>query len=164
MSKMFTVNFPQSLLSNEKKLYAAIKNGVRGTAESIRVDFVATTNTWKHKPKFSLAPADEFSMNITTDDNIWIMLDKGTRPHEITPKTPNGVLRFSVGGFVAKTRPNYLGSIAGARGATPTMRKRVWHPGTDARDWVQTAQSKYQDIFPKIVQRAIDAAATSRRP
>jgi hypothetical protein len=165
MKRLMEIQIPRSLAIDVKGLTKAIKDGIDATAEACRVDFVATTNTWKHKPKFIVKPESPMSRIIYTDDDVWNMLEVGTRPHIIKPKPTNrsGMLRFAWDGFGsygAKTTPGSLSS-KNARYPKKIVRRRfVKHPGTKARKWTIVAKQKYAKLMPKIMQRAIDAQYT----
>jgi len=59
----------------------------------------------------------------------------GTRPHEITPKTPGGVLRFKVGNTWVYT-------------------KKVHHPGTKAQPYVRPAFEAWVDSLGTMAAEA----------
>jgi hypothetical protein len=155
------VIIPKSLALQPSAWIKAIDTGMKSASESLRVDFVATTNTWKRKPKFERYEIGTLQYIIGTDDPIWAMLERGTRPHIIRIRRAR-FLRFNwdgYGSYGAKTRPNFLGSKNARYPKTPQRRIQVKHPGTEARNWIDTAQQKYQKLLPKIVQRSIDSTA-----
>lgn len=148
---------PKELLPHSKGLERALKNAARMGGEQVRADFVATTNTWKHKPKFERKDIAVGSVEVSTEDKIWVMLDAGTRPHIIVPKRAKA-LRFAWDGFGsygAKTKPRWLSSRKGRSPKNIVFRKRVKHPGTEARQWVDTAAEKWSSEWPRTVQRAL---------
>lgn len=151
---------PTSLAWQPQRLLRAVNTGLDAAAEAVRVDFVATTNTWKNKPGFKVAKQGDAIRVISTSGKIWAMLDAGTRAHLIRPKRAGGRLAFR-SGYRAKTTPGVLGSGGGGASGATVYSKGVRHPGTEARDWVPTAKRKYDDLFPKIMQRAIDAEVSS---
>lgn len=155
------VIIPKSLSLQPDAWIKAIDTGMKSAAESLRVDFVATTNTWNHKPKFQRYDIGKLQYIIGTDDKIWAMLERGTRPHIIRIRRAKA-LRFNwdgYGSYGAKTRPDFLGSKNARYPKTPQRRIQVKHPGTKARNWIETAQLKYEKLLPKIVQRSIDSTA-----
>jgi hypothetical protein len=91
------------------------------------------------------------------------MLDAGTKPHEIKPRRAKA-LRFAYGGkgsFRAKTVPGQLRSNKGRKPTGPIVfRKKVRHPGTKPREWVKTAQEKWEKLSGGVIQRAIDAVVS----
>lgn len=62
-------------------------------------------------------------------------VESGTRPHEIKPKTPNGVLAFHVNGQLVIT-------------------KRVKHPGTKAQPFVLPAFEAWVDSLGRLAAEA----------
>jgi hypothetical protein len=166
MSTTFVkVIFDITKIADPAKLQRAIINKLRITGGACAADFEATTNTWNHKPTFTSVIVDSETVAVGTDDNIWSMLDVGTKPHIIRPKNAKA-LRFPWGGFgsyKAKTRPGFLGSKnSSMKNGKMQYRKFVKHPGTKARIWTDTAVIKYQKLLPIIVQRAISVEMNTR--
>lgn len=129
-------------------------------ASDVRVDFGKTVKTWKHKPKFETqvtARAENVSVAVGTNDEIYGYVDKGTKPHVIRAKRKR-ILRFNTR-FVAKTRPHVIGSTAGKSGPPEAFAPVVHHPGTDAREFVRDIQAKYQPKLAARMQTAINRAA-----
>lgn len=156
---MTKVVIPRELLVDEKRLTKALKNVVRNVAQDIKADFVATTITWRRKPTFLIERVSDTNTIVFTENPIWIMLNAGTKPHIIRIKNAK-FLAFRWDGRGtgrAKTKPGYLGSYPGKSGKKMNYRKSVKHPGTEARNWVDTAGDKWQKLFPQVAQRAIDA-------
>jgi asparagine N-glycosylation enzyme membrane subunit Stt3 len=163
-STFIKVTFDINQIADPVKLQRAITNKLKMTGEAARVDFVATTNTWNHKPKFVASIVDPETVAVGTDDAVWGMLDVGTKPHIIRVKRAKA-LRFAWNGFGsygAKTRPGFLGSKNAKYPTTINYRKQVKHPGTKARIWTGTAIIKYQKLLPTIVQRAISVEMNTR--
>ena len=120
----------------------AAKLGMRDAAEAAQQDFEKTTATWQHKPDWIIKEQQDGFL-VGTDDDVWNMLDKGTRPHPITARRAR-FLRFS-SGFSAKTRPGFIGSQSGGSSGGPVFRKFIpRHPGTTARGWSKLIAAKYK--------------------
>jgi hypothetical protein len=144
--------------TDPKKLLRALRNGMKNVAADVKVDFVTTTRTWKHKPKFEITEVSEAEWIVSTDDSIWAMLDAGTKPHIIRPKRAKR-LRFQWGGpgsYRPKSRPGYLGSNKGGIKGPIVFRRQVRHPGTAPRKWTDAAKVKWDAQMGDIIQRAID--------
>ena len=150
-----------------QKLFDLGRKGwkIIGKAEKIGADYLITelrktTRYWKRKVDFSASQPIETpgtqTITITTEDVIWNMLNKGTRPHVIVAHNPTGRLWFYAGGFVSKTTPGSLYSGPGTRASydfrTP---QSVNHPGTVARDWSGQIRRDYGD---KAARKMIDYA------
>lgn len=162
--RLMEVQVNLSQFKNPQQFAQAIQNGMLGVAEAIRADFKATTITWKHKPRFEKRTKGFADIEIVTDDKIWIMLNYGTKPHLILPKPTNKSqrLRFrwdGFGSYKAKTKPNFLGSKGATYPKTLVSRRMVRHPGTKARNWIVTAQTKWNKLMPARIQNAIDSVA-----
>ncbi len=131
----------------------------------IREDFEPTTATWEHEVTFDMAVSLKQpgpTVTITTQDDVWNMLDKGTQPHEIwagayTGKSKAKVLAFP-SAFSPKTRPRQLKSYSGRRGGETVFRPYVEHPGTEAREWTKTAASKRRKWYKSQMQAAMRRA------
>lgn len=148
-----------------KRLIRALRNGMKNASEDVIVDFMTTTMTWKHQPTFKATEVSAAEWIVSTDDNVWAMLNDGTKPHIIRPKRAK-FLRFQWGGpgsFKAKTRPGYLGSNKGKVSGPVVFRRQVRHPGTKARKWTDAAKVKWDRELGDIVQRAIDAEVSNMR-
>lgn len=147
---------PKTMLINIPKLRRAIGNALEGAAKGAKVDFDVTTRTWNTRPKFTISKPSEFERIVATDNNIYAMLNEGTKPHDIKPKRPGGVLAFRTP-FRSKTIPNEIRSRKGKSGTTEAFAKVVRHPGTKARNWTRVIGKKWERQLPTIMQRAIDS-------
>jgi hypothetical protein len=155
MIKLKPIVIPRSLAMDAQKMRRAIKNGMEAAAKGALVDLKVTTQTWNHKPGFDIQRPSDFERVVGTDDDIYRYVDEGTEPHVIVAKT-GGVLAFPTGGR-AKTVPRVIGSGKGARGGAVVFRPRVQHPGTDAREFVETIGEKWNDRLGDVLQRSIDS-------
>lgn len=143
-----------------KKMRGVITSTLNGTAKAVKVDFDVTTQTWNHRPTFKIESPSEYTREISTNDDVYAMLEVGTRPHVIRPKRPRGILRFTTP-FRSKTIPNEIRSRKGSKGNTPVVARLVHHPGTKPRLWSKVIAKKWQAQIGTTFQRAIDSAATS---
>ena len=151
------VILPKKLSVDPRKMALAITNTLNATAQNIKVDFEVTVQTWEHKPSFAIASPTPWSRTVGTDDEIYSMLNEGTRAHLIRPKA-GGVLVFRTP-FRSKTLPRSISSRGGSTGLNQVItRKPVQHPGTAPRQWDTTIAQKWDKQVGRIFQRAIDAA------
>lgn len=130
-------------------------------ASDMNKDFQKTTATWKNKPKFDtkvMARDQKVSITVSTSDEIYGYVDKGTRPHIIRPRKRDYPLRFN-SRFKAKTKPHFIGSSNGASNPPIIRAMEVHHPGNEPRYFVRDIQAKYQPILAKRMQIAITRAA-----
>lgn len=150
------VILPKGKVFDAQKMGNIIKNTLTAQAKAIKVDFDVTTQTWDHRPVFTITTPGRFQRLIATDDPIYAMLDKGTKAHTIRPKSARGILRFTTP-FRAKTVPNAIRSNKGSKGNTQVVARVVNHPGTAARNWAQVIAKKWNAQIGPIFQRAIDS-------
>lgn len=141
-------------LVNTAKLRRAIENALTGEAKAVKVDFGVTTQTWKHRPEFTIE-SEEGRRVVATDDEVFGWIDEGTDPHIIVAHNAP-VLTFGVGGS-PKTAPRVIGSRAGTKGGGIVRAKQVHHPGTAPRLFTDTIRDKWNDRLSDVLQRAIDA-------
>lgn len=132
----------------------AIDAGLKDAADGALKDFESTTATWSHQPAFT-AKTQANGVLIGTKDDIWQMLEHGTRPHTIVASKI--ALRFP-GTYAAKTRPGFIGSQSGGASGGPVFRKVVHHPGTVARGWSKIIAKKWRSRVAQMVQKRINEA------
>lgn len=138
---------------------AAVRSAVVGclddTATAVEEDFARTTATWSHDVPFT-AVVQSWTRIVLTQEAIYNMLNKGTRPHTIAPK--GRALIFQVP-YSAKSTPGVIASRSGGPGGqTVYSRAPVQHPGTEARGWDTTIAETYLALFPVRMQQAITGA------
>lgn len=138
----------------------ALADAVIAMNQEVLADFEQTTATWEHPVRF--AQNIEVSQNrieatVTTEDEIYTYVDKGTRPHLILPVRAKA-LRFQ-SGYKAKSVPNVIGSQAGGPFGDDVFSKGVMHPGTEARNFDETIRKKWEPIFKTRMQAAMKTAA-----
>lgn len=133
----------------------AAKLGMQDAAEAVEADIQKTTATWKHDVAIEVKERSD-GYAVTVKDDIWNMLDHGTRAHRIVARKAKR-LRFS-GGFRPKTRPGFIGSQAGSSGGDQVFRQSVMHPGTTARNWSKLIGAKYRAQLQKFIAKRIREA------
>lgn len=145
---------PRDALFDVASARRAVENALDGAAKGALVDYRVTTQTWEHKPDFTIEAPTENERIVGTDDPIYGYVDAGTKPHVIVPKRAK-VLVFGPGAR-AKTRPRVIGSTGGSKGGAPVVAHRVNHPGTEAREFSETIADKWGEQLPILLQRALD--------
>lgn len=146
---------PSAKAINFTRFATAAKLGMKDAAEAAQKDIKATAKTWTHPIGITVKErADGYS--ITVEDDVWNMLDHGTRAHRIVARKAKR-LRFA-GGFRAKTRPGFIGSQAGSSGSGAIFRQSVNHPGTKPRGWSKLIGSKYRAQLKTFISRRIKEA------
>jgi hypothetical protein len=149
------VILPKKLSVDPARMARAITNTLNATALAIQTDFKVTTQTWSNKPTFHIDSPTPYTRTVSTHDDVYTMLNEGTRPHTVAPH--GKVLVFNAP-FRSKTVPRSISSKPGRTGsATVFTRNEVHHPGTEAREWDTTIAKKWDKQVGDIFQRAIDA-------
>lgn len=144
---------PTVKLADAAAVIKAVQQANADEGFDIVKDLNKTTETWKRRPKFKIKITTK-RIDVFTDDDIWNMLDEGTRPHLILPKRGK-MLRFQAG-YSAKTRPGSLSSAGGGASGPVVWAQGVRHPGTVARRWTEKAQQESAKRYPARVQAKID--------
>jgi hypothetical protein len=98
------------------------------------------------------------------DKRVWTFVDKGTKPHKITPKGPGYPLRFNWGGkgsYKPKTLPRPARTVIGGGVQTgPEVRAMVVkHPGTEARNFTKQIAKEMGPEIRAEIERAFRRVA-----
>lgn len=134
----------------------AAKLGLKDAAEAAEKDFRSTSATWNHKPEYVIKEQKDGYL-VGTEDDVWVMLNQGTRAHLIVARRAKR-LRFGVGG-APKTRPGFVGSTGGSAGSGAVFAQTVHHPGTTARAWSKLIAAKYRVQLQQYISKRIKEAA-----
>lgn len=126
-----------------RNLPGVVNNAIRDlVVDEALPQFEKTVETWKERPRFSEVKTAR-GWGVSVDPVLpWSYVDRGTRAHIIEARNAP-LLRFTVPSK-AKTRPNVIASYIGSRGNQWVSKKRVHHPGIEARN--------FRDIILKRVQ------------
>lgn len=146
---------PSAKAINFTRFADAAKLGMQDAADAAQQDLESTAKTWKHPITITIKERSD-GYSITVDDDVWNMLDKGTRAHRIIARRAKR-LRFA-GGYRAKTRPGFIGSTSGGASGGVVFRQSVNHPGTTARGWSKLIGAKYRSRLQSFIQKRIREA------
>lgn len=146
---------PSAKAINFTRYADAAKRGMRDAADAALEDMRKTTATWRTQPDF-VAKEQRDGFLVGTENDVWNMLDKGTRAHRIIARKAKR-LRFS-SGYSAKTRPGFVGSQGGGPNGGTVFAPSVQHPGTTARAWSKLIGSKYKVQLSKFIAARIKEA------
>lgn len=146
---------PSAKAINFTRFGPAAKLGMQDAAEAAKADIEATFATWTHQPSVTVKERSD-GYSITVEDEVWNMLDVGTRAHRIVARKAKR-LRF-VGGYRAKTRPGFIGSQSGGASGGVVFRQSVMHPGTKARSWSKLIGTKYRAKLQTFISKRIREA------
>lgn len=130
-------------MPSTKEYQRAIEQAVDKTANLIHRDYRSTVATWEHKVTFTQTVDKRggvFAIEVSTDDDIYGYVDRGTRPHVIRPKRARA-LRFR-GGYRAKTRVGVIGSRQGGAFGATVHAMSVNHPGFPGRKFSETIRRR----------------------
>lgn len=144
----------------EDAIRLELLNAMRKAGRGIRKDFQSTTKTWKNKPEFKLtislrSPGP--TVTVTTMDEIYRYVDKGTKPHVIRPKKAKALRFQSI--YTAKTTPNVLGSQKGGASGDFVFAQEVHHPGTKPRNFTNLIRDKWKQEYYDLMNTAISVGA-----
>ena len=149
---------PRQLI-NVGAVRAAVVGCLDDTATAVETDFKATTASWSHDVPFTTV-VQGWTRIVLTQEAIYSMLNKGTKPHVIMPRNARALV-FQVP-YSAKSTPGVIASKSGGPGGqTVYTRGPVNHPGTEARAWDKTIAETWLALFPARMQQAITGAVRS---
>lgn len=148
---------PDRPLFDERRFRAVVENAGEMAAKAILIDYRVTHQTWKTNPAFRIERKGPFEWHIFTENAIYGYVSDGTRPHQIRPKNPAGVLRFQTG-YTAKTTPRVIMSRQGGASGPTVTAKVVNHPGFPGREFPDVITEKWDREFPKQVAQAMISA------
>ena len=142
-----------------ERIIAQLQAKLETVASEIQADFEKTTATWSHDVPFRKEfsrQAGGLGVIVSTDDEIYGYVDKGTKRHLIRSKKAGTPLAYNKGGFKAKTVPGRIQSGAGSPATGPLRRPyQVMHPGTEARRFSEILQQKWQKGLQPIMRQAV---------
>lgn len=148
----------------DDRFRAEIEERATWVANEILKDFERTVETWEHKVKFEVEydfKRDAVSVLVGTDDFIYMLVNRGARPHLIFPVKARA-LSFQWGGpgsYRAKTQPETIGSFDGGPTGDMVAFAYVEHPGHKARNLDKTIEEKWRTKFRREMERAMSDAA-----
>lgn len=142
----------------ESQLNAAIAK----TLTQAVTEFKKTTRTWRNTTVvFYVTRVANFKGAAGTDNDIYMYVARGTRPHLIRPVRAKSLV-FGQGVYRAVTTPGVLGSRTTGRGlvgaggvAKPIFARKVNHPGTKARGFEEAVAKRVQRVHERNVTAAI---------
>jgi len=160
MQVSITTDFPDTLL-DLTKWEKSLKTGMDKLTIESQKDFQATTSSWDHDIKFEVVKArrvgSSFISRVFTADPLYVGLNNGMPPHDITAKGPYP-LTFQTS-YHRKTQPMSIGS-GRSRSSGPWVRKAaLHHPGTEPGLWDFVIAAKHKDDLEPIAVEAVEAGS-----
>lgn len=111
--------------------------------------FREETSHWSKPPSFSISgSAQQGHINVSTTDQKFIWYDDGTRPHVITARSARALA------FRAASGKGKVGKGSKGSGSTVFV-KKVYHPGTRARNVSQRIAHIIEPMLVRYVEAAI---------
>ena len=141
-----------------RNLPGVIDKSIRDLVEDEALPlFEKTTQTWQRKPRFMTRKTAR-GYGVQVDPEFpFNYVDRGTRPHPIEARNAP-LLRFT-GPYHAKTKPNVIASYHGGRGRIWVSKKRVQHPGVEARNFSDIILRRVQTRAANTVRKALSDAS-----
>lgn len=147
---------------NRNKVESELRSALNELKDGMLDDFESTVSTWSNKPDFTgrvVLGASEFSVSVKANgdgSDIWNMLNEGTRPHLIRPRTARSLAFRSQ--YRAKTRPGRIRAGGGGASGSYVFAPVVHHPGTEAREWTKVIGAKWKPEFKPLMDNAVRRA------
>jgi hypothetical protein len=133
-------------LQRTPRMRGELLAAMRNTEKAVLADYQSTVETWNHNVEFAhkfFTKGGHLNLSVYALDYVWNLLDQGTS------------VRYAVmePGFVPKTRPGRIRSMAGNGGKWFVGHKP--RPGIIARDWNTLIRAKNSVEFGQRIARAI---------
>lgn len=128
-----TTKVSQRWRSIAKKMPGVIDEGVGELAREVLGLYQQTTRTWNHQPTFEVQRESTARWRVSTDDEIYGYLDRGTRVRRALMSRD----------WRSKTKPNVIASYSG-RGRVLFISRRLSLPGIKARNFSKRIRERIQ--------------------
>lgn len=162
------ISLPKVRYAAKKWLDAMASKQRAKSLPALRNMFKQTVTGWSDKPDFGYAQtmnAQEISLKVYPKgpySDIWKLVNAGSPPHRIDPKTPGGILAFRPG-YRAATRPGSIQSGRKYRSGKYQFAKYIKrHPGFEARNFTEQIAQKFAEDFAMEMQEAVTEIAKTR--
>jgi hypothetical protein len=159
------VHQKEALKADIVRLYAL--NGLRKAANRVKWTYQGVVSNWSHRPTFYMQERGSISLRggvpsffITTDDDVFRYVDRGTPAHTIRAR--RGRFLVFQAGYKARTTPHSISSGASSEFGPRIMRPSVRHPGIKARDFSGVIAKVMEKEVRSIVQDAISQGMRRR--
>jgi len=156
---VYTRPMPGGTTLSVPKIMKSLREDAVKFSIEMMMDFLPSVRTWDKQPKFEHfveVGGAGFMMIAGTNDNIYDMLNIGTRAHFVAPRNVT-VLRFP-GVYHAKTTPGLMTSKAGYKGKRMFFSKGHMVSGIKGRNWDITEAKRVEKKLPAMVEKAITRA------
>lgn len=148
------------------RIEADTKKAINEQTSYGKRQYEKTVVDWDKKPVFEQNRARRRGQviygSVDTDNEVFIYVDQGTRPHIITARRAP-MLVFQTG-YKAKTTPKRFRSRAGGKFGPYARKFSVRHPGTEARGWTEIlADEIHEGLTKDMVKIMLRLARDARR-
>ena len=152
-----------SKLFSPRGFKTAQRETQKEVGELVKRKLQAATDTWSEPPTFAVKVDNEV-VEVTTQNKVFNILDKGAAPHTIEPKT-KPMLAFKWAGrgnYQPKSKPGSLTSYVGMSGKRAPALKQffrgvlVHHPGVKPRDYGAAISKALGEKIETIYARQLD--------
>lgn len=150
----------QPELYDVRAYYSELKKAANQIGFGMLRDFQKTTRGWETVVEFYIRATVTQSIaevTVGTDNEIYGYVEKGTRPHVISPVRAK-VLRFQ-SGYRPATTPGRLRSRTARHSGDLVFARRVQHPGTEARNFSQIVADRWEAKAAKLWLQAFRNAS-----
>lgn len=148
---------PSQLRSFVQQLQPVTDGALFDIATRAREDFQKTTETWTDQPEFDIVKTAK-GYTVSTDDEIFGYVDRGTPPHQITGRfiVGHGPSRmFFQPIYKPKTFPRQIFSQSGGSSGPTVVAQVVQHPGIQARQFSDTILNQWQYLMTQYLIEAL---------
>jgi len=158
------VSIPEKKFASKKWLETIARAQRAGTVRQLKDLFGKTVYGWSKKPGFGwsqIKTHDEIGIQMYAQGegaDVYALLNAGSPPHEIRPKTQGGILSFRPG-YLASTTPGQLMSRRAYRSGKFVTARKVNHPGFAPRKFTEMIRDAYINDFAMEMQAAVSEAA-----
>jgi len=132
--------------------------GLRAAAAQILRDFNSTAENWHHKPTFTVTPKGKDEITITTTDENWIRVDRGTKSKgRVTArKGPSGKRAHRIVKRTPKSKAGTIRSSGGGPTGEVVFRASYRHTGITPRHFTEAVAEKNATTYPNTVLKTLE--------
>lgn len=163
---MATLRF-KSTFTKELKgraMRGKLLNALRLVQVRMVEEFEKTVETWENPPNFrreqgKVRETEQLAwIDVTTDDDIYGLVNEGSPPHFIGPRGDNMIIFHSE--YTQKTMPGVIDSFEGGAGPKDRLIEFIpEHPGFPGRHFDQQVAQDFMPLFRYEMNRAMAEAA-----
>lgn len=161
-ARLWKVITPAAL--NKPAMRRAIQDAMNDIVDGMEADFQETVATWDHRPDFyRSATVNEVThratAEVSTDDEQYLIVNEGAKPHPIFPKKPGGLIIYQ-GDFAPKTNVGDIASYDGGKSGEYIFRDYIpEHPGFKGRKFDKAIEKKWRPEFRRKMDEAMGRVA-----